>query len=257
MIDINIIRENPNLVREACKKKKSDPSLVDKFLDLDKEWRALVGDTDVLRAKKNNLGKDNIDEAKKIKDNLKEIEARLKVVENERDMVIEQIPNIPFDDVPEGRDENDNVVLREIGDKRNFSDEGFEPGDYLSLAGPLINTDKASEVAGSRFGYLLGDLVLLEFALVRLAFEKLLPHGFIPVIPPVMARPDILKAMGKIKFMEGDDAFYLPKDDLYLVGSSEHTIGPIHIGETIEAKKPPIRYIGFSTCFRREAGSYG
>ena len=99
MIDINIIRENPNLVREACKKKKSDPSLVDKFLDLDKEWRALVGDTDVLRAKKNNLGKDNIDEAKKIKDNLKEIEARLKVVENERDMVIEQIPNIPFDDV--------------------------------------------------------------------------------------------------------------------------------------------------------------
>ncbi|OGY56306.1 MAG: serine--tRNA ligase, partial [Candidatus Colwellbacteria bacterium RBG_13_48_8] len=142
----------------------------------------------------------------------------------------------------------------EVGQKPSFN---FTARDYVGLAGGLIDTERAARVSGSRFGYLLGDLVLLEFALVRLALEKLAPHGFIPVVPPVLIKSEPMRDMGKTKFIEDGDAFYVKEDDLYLVGTAEDTIGPLHMGEVLPGDSLPRRYVGFSTAFRREAGSYG
>jgi len=254
MIDVNLLRESPEKFKKSLELKNGDPALINRFLDLDKDWRDKVTALDKLRALKNTLGSDDRDKSRELKDKEKEYTAEIDILAKEREVIIEQIPNIPAPDVPCGKDESGNVVLREVGERTKFD---FEHKDYMSLAGGLINIEKASEVSGSRFGYILGDLVILEFALVRLAMDKLMPHGFIPVIPPVMIKPEVFRNMGKIKFIEGGDVFYLPEDDLYLAASSEHTIGPFHMNDTFSYKSLPKRYMGFSTCFRREAGSYG
>lgn len=253
MINIELLRKEPQKVKNGIAKKRHNPELVDAFLEIDKKWRELVSAIDATRAEKKLLKQGDAEKGKELKEKVKAFEDQITVLEKERDAIIEQIPNLPAEDVPVGKDDAENIVLREVGKKPEFS---FKPKDYLELCGDWINTESATRVAGSRFGYIMGDLVLLEFALVKLAMDKLLPHGFTPVVPPVMARPEVMKDMGKAKFIGGDDAFYLPKDDLYLVGSSEHTIGPLNMGKTLDVSKP-IRYMGFSTCFRREAGSYG
>ncbi len=254
MIDINFLRNEAEKVKQGIASKKIDSTLVDKFLELDKKWRRDTTELDSLRAKQNKLGKDDIEEAKKIKEEAKKLELEVKDIENERVVILEQIPNVPSKDVPIGKDDTENVVLREVGEKRNFD---FTPLEYLDVAKNLIDTKKASEVASSRFSYIFGDLVLLEFALLKLAFDKLTAKGFIPVVPPVFIKPDVMKGMGKNKFLEEEDVFYISQDDMYLVGSSEHTIGPFHMNEVFDEKDLPRRYIGFSTSFRREAGSYG
>ena len=254
MIDINLLRKQPEKFRKGMELKGSDARFVDKFLEADKSWREKVTGFDALRQEKNKLGEGDREKGKKLKEKEKALTVEIDILAKERDVIVEQIPNPPADDVPIGKDETENIVLREVGEKPKFS---FAPKDYMTLAKGLINTEKASEVSGSRFGYILGDLVSLEFALVKLAMDKLTPHGFIPVIPPVMIKPEVFKGMGKAKFIEAGDAFYLPEDDLYLVGSSEHTIGPMHMNDVLSEKILPRRYMGFSTCFRREAGSYG
>ena len=152
-----------------------------------------------------------------------------------------------------GRDESGNVVLREVGKVPQFK---FEPKDYLALAGAGIDIERAGKVSGTRFGYILGDLPLLEFALVRFVFEKLGKHGFVPIVPPVLIKPEPMIGMGKNKFIADGDAFFIEKDNLYLVGTAEDTIGSMYMGETLEEKALPLRFAGFSTAFRREAGSY-
>lgn len=254
MINIDLLREDPDKFKKALELKQLDKSLVDKFLELDKKWRGKVSELDAIRGEKNKLGEDKREKGRELKEKGKSLGSDIDVLAKERDVILEQIPNVPASDAPVGENDTENVVIKEVGEKTTFN---FEPKDYLALADGLIKIEKASEVAGSRFGYILGDLALLEFALVKLAMDKLLPHGFVPVIPPVMIKPEVMKAMGKVKFIEAGDAFYLPKDDWYLIGSSEHTIGPIHMNETINYKEMPRRYVGFSTCFRREAGSYG
>ncbi len=254
MINIDLVREKPDEVKRGVTSKNLDAGLVDNFLAVDKTWRTKTTEINDLRARQKKLGLAEIEEAKKIKEEIKSLEADLKSLEAERLVILEQIPNLPAADVPVGPDESGNVVLREEGEITNFD---FKPRDYLDIAKNQINIEKASAVASSRFGYIFGDLVLLEFALVKLAMERLLPQGFVPVLPPVMVKPEIMKGMGKIKFLEGKDAFYLPEDDLYLIGSSEHTLGPLHMNETLAEGDLPLRYLAFSTCFRREAGSYG
>jgi len=254
MINIDLLREDPDKFKKALELKQLDKSLVDKFLELDKKWRGKVSELDAIRGEKNKLGEDKREKGRELKEKGKSLGADIDVLAKERDVILEQIPNVPASDVPVGKNDTENVVIKEVGERTIFN---FEPKDYLALADGLVKIEKASEVAGSRFGYILGDLVALEFALVKLAMDKLLPHGFVPVIPPVMIKPEVMKAMGKVKFIEAGDAFYLPEDDWYLVGSSEHTIGPIHMNETLDSKEMPRRYMGFSTCFRREAGSYG
>ena len=164
---------------------------------------------------------------------------------------------MPDDDVPEGKDESEKVVLREEGGRPKFK---FQPKDYLEIAQnlDLIDVERAGKVSGTRFGYLKREAALLEFALVRLAFEALAKEGFIPVVPPVLIKTESMRGMGYIDTeADKEERYSLEKDNLYLVGTSEQSIGPMHKDEILEEKELPKRYAAFSTCFRREAGSYG
>ncbi len=269
MLDINLIREKPDLVKEGVKKKHADPKLVDKFLRLDTDWRAKTKIIDELKAEQNAVTDelkgeqkaDLISKAQLLKQRITDIESERAALASKRDDILSRLPNLPFPDVPVGEDESGNKVAREVGDKPAFSAEGggFKSADYLSLGEKLgiINVKKAAEVSGSRFGYLLGDAALLEFALVDLAIKTLAKEGFTPVVPPVMIKPEVYAGMGRLAGDQKEDKYFLPKDELYLVGSAEHTLGPLQMGEVLREKDLPKRYVGFSTCFRREAGSYG
>lgn len=257
MIDVQIIRNDPGKVRGALTKRGRDAALVDEFLAVDASWRERATALDSLRAELNAFSKErNIESAKKKKEEIKTAEAVCAEFEAKRAGMLEHFPNIPADDAPVGKNDADNTVLREAGKKRGFS---FVPKDYLTIAESLgvIDVKKAAEVSGSRFGYLKGKAALLEFALVQFAMKHLVLKGFTPVIPPVMIRPEPFRGMGRLAADQADERYYLPADDLYLVGSAEHTLGPIHMGETLRAADLPKRYAAFSTCFRREAGSYG
>ena len=254
MLDPNVIRENPDSIKKSLSSRGMDPTLVDGFLRADSTWRELTSKIEGLRARKNKLGKDDQEKARKIKEEARELEAQLKPLEEQREAALLLIPNTPEERVPVGKDESGNVVLRGVGKVPKFK---FEPKDYLTLAGAGIDIERAGKVSGSRFGYILGDLPLLEFALVRLVFEKLSKHGFVPIVPPVLIKPEPMIGMGKNKFIADGDAFFIEKDNLYLVGTAEDTIGSLYMGETLDEKVLPLRFAGFSTAFRREAGSYG
>ncbi len=166
-----------------------------------------------------------------------------------------KLKNKPLPEVPVGKDETENIVLREIGKKPKFD---FIPKDYLALNKHLgwIDIERAGKAVGSRFGYILRDAVLLEFALIRFAFDILNKEGFIPILPPVFLKPEAMRGMGYLDHDE-DEIYHLEKDDLYLIGTSEQAIGAMHMDEIFNGKQLPLRYVGFSSCFRREAGSYG
>lgn len=264
MLDISLIRQQPDTVKEGVAKKKIDPKIVDKFLRLDMEWRAKTAALDQLQAEQNILAREvaskktehAISKAQIIKKRIGELSVELTELDGKRNLLLERFPNIPFDDVPVGKDETENIVVREVGTKPKFT---FEPKDHMTLGESLgiINVRKAAEVSGARFGYLFGGAVLLEFALVKLAFDTLLKEKFVPVVPPVMIRPNVFSGMGRLAGDQKEERYHLQKDDLYLIGSAEHTLGPLHMNEVLETKQLPLRYVGFSTSFRREAGSYG
>ena len=264
MLDINFIRKDPEKVKIGIQNKNIDPKIVDRFLRVDEDWRMKTLAFDQLKAEQNVLNKelardrteDLLSKAQVLKKRVADLTEEYSKLTEKREELMYSFPNIPFDDVPVGKNETENKILKEIGEKPEFS---FEPKDYLSLGEKLgiIDVKKASEVSGSRFGYLFGDGALLELALVHYAFEIIVKHGFVPVIPPVMIKPEVYKGMGRLDADQRDERYFLEKDNLYLVGSSEHTMGPIHMNETFEDKDLPKRYAGFSTCFRREAGSYG
>ena len=264
MLDINLIRENPEQVKEGVKKKGVDPKLVDRFLQFDEKWREEMSALDNLRAEQNELSKKIAEQKKEeflsraqvLKKQISKIEKEKLKFKEKRSETLSQLPNLPFEDIVVGENESDNKVVEEAGDKPDFN---FIPKNYMELGEKLnlINTKKAAEVAGSRFGYLIGDAAVMEFALIRLAFDVLLENDFIPIVPPAMMHPEIMRKMGKGKFIDEKDVFYVNDDDLYLIGSSEHSIGPFHMNEKFEEKDLPVKYAGFSTCFRREAGSYG
>ncbi|OGG36799.1 serine--tRNA ligase [Candidatus Jorgensenbacteria bacterium GWA1_54_12] len=261
MLDINLIREETERVKEGVRRKQISPSVVDEVLSYDIKWRAIVRELDELRSRQKKgssqtLSPESRGELKKLKEEIKRFEEEERTLRAKRDEALQNVPNIPFDDVPEGKDDTENIIEREVGKRPSFD---FEPRDYLTIAENLglIDVKHTAQVAGSRFGYLLRDAALLEFALVKLAFDLAVKEGFTPVVPPVMARPDVMRAMGKGKFLDEHDAFHIAEDDLYLVGSAEHTIGPLHMNEVLDASTLPRRYVGFSTAFRRESGSYG
>ena len=255
MLDIKFIREHPDKVKEGCQKKQVKVD-VDKLLKLDEERRQYLLQIETFRAKQNKLGKSEIREAQEIKAQIKQIEPELEKIKKELSSLMLQIPNLPLDDVPVGKDEKDNVVIKEWGKKPKFQ---FQPKDYLEIAEKLdiIDVKRAAKVSGTRFGYLKREAALLEFALINLTFDTLIKEKFIPVIPPVMLKEAMARGTGYFEAVDKEDAYYLPKDDLYLVGTSEQSIGVMHADEIFEEKALPRRYAGFSTCFRREAGSYG
>lgn len=269
MLDINFIRQNPDMVKKGVAFKNVNPDLIDDFLVLDGKWRELTAKIDNLRAEQKKLGlpagrhgeERKIEEAKEVKEKIKRAEAELNEIEKQRGKILAGLPNLPFDDVPVGKDDKENVVLREEGEKPKFSVEGgFKPKDYLEIAEKLdlIDTERAAKVSGSRFGYIKGQAALLEFALIKLALDTAMKKGFIPIIPPVMLKSEMMEAMGYIdSHKDREETYFLEKDDLYLAATSEQSIGPMHAGEIFSENELPKRYIGFSTCFRREAGSYG
>ena len=256
MLDINFIKENTEKVKKGISKKDYNPNLIDHALKIDQDRRDLIGKTESLRAERNKLGKDDIDKGKKIKEDLKKLEPELDKIEIELKEILYQIPNLPADDVPQGKNESENVEIKKWGELRKFSflpKAHFELGEILDI----IDTQRGSKVSGTRFGYLKNEAVILEFALINLAFENLLKENFIPVIPPAMISLDSMEGMGYLEHGGQENMYLLEKDKMVLVGTAEQSIGPMHKDEILTETELPKRYFGFSSCFRREAGSYG
>ncbi|MFA5355187.1 MAG: serine--tRNA ligase [Candidatus Paceibacterota bacterium] len=266
MLDIKFIRQNPGTVREGARKKNIEVD-TDKILELDRQKRECLQALEDMNAKKNEASKkiagakeDDkkaiIMQMKELDGNNDKLEEKMNAIDGELQNLLMQIPNLPLDSVPVGKDDSENVVEEQIGKKTEFD---FIPKSYMDLGEALdiIDTKRAAKTSGSRFGFLKGNLALMEFAIINLVLEKLTKNGFIPVIPPVMLKPEIAKGMGFLEQGNDEDAYYLPKDDLFLAGTAEQPLGGMHSGEVFEEKDLPRRYVGFSTCFRREAGSYG
>lgn len=256
MLDINFIKENPKKVKEGAKKKGYDPKIVDRVLKVDETRRQLIAEVEKWRQARNKLKKSETKKGKRIKEMLRRLEPDLRAVEEQFQNLLVEIPNLPVDDVPKGKDESENVEMKKWGKPKKLS---FKVRDYQELGEFLdvIDVKTASKVSGTRFGYLKNEAVQLEFALVQFALETLVKEGFIPVVPPVMVKEGMMKGMGYLEHGGEDQAYHLIKDKLYLVGTAEQSIGPMHAGEIFEAKDLPRRYVGFSTCLRREAGTYG
>ncbi len=267
MLDIKFIRQNPDLVKKSAKDKgvKVD---IDRLLEVDKKRREIIQAVEDMRSKKNaaseQIGKTKDEHEKKtiilemqeLDKNNDRLEEDLKNTETEFNELMLQVPNPALDWVPVGKNDEENVEMKKVGKVPKFN---FTAKDYMEIAESfdLIDTKRAAKVAGSRFGYLKGDAVLMEFALVKLAFDTLLKENFVPVIPPVMLKSQMARGMGYLEQADREEAYYLPDDDMYLVGTSEQSIGAMHADEILDEKDLPKRYVGFSTCFRREAGSYG
>ena len=260
MLDIKFIRQNPDKVKEGCRKKQIKVD-IDKLLKLDKKKREYLARVESFRAEQNKLSQqpitdnERLKKAKKLKLKIKNLEKKLVPIEKEFNSLLYQIPNLPLDDVPVGKDESENVVIKEWGKKTKFD---FKPKGYLEIAEnlDLIDVKRAAKVSGTRFGFLKREVALWEFALVNLAFDTLVPEGFVPVVPPVMIKPELFRGMGYLE-RGGEEMYFIEKDNLYLIGTAEQIIGPMHASETFEERELPERYIGFSSCFRREAGAYG
>jgi len=283
MLDIKLIRNNPDKIKEALDKRHVKADL-HKILESDSRRRNLTVELDEARAEQNKRSRGGskeateLEELKKLKEKIKGLGEELKIVEQEFETAMYALPNIPFDEVPTGKDEKENQVLREVGKKPKFD---FEPLSYIDLGEKLdwIDMERGAKVSGARFGYLKHEAPLLEFALINFTLEHLTSRKFIskvvknlsadeagnkpsdkpfiPLVPPVMIKPGAFRAMGKLDPGQEEERYFLPKDELYLIGSAEHTTGSMHWGEILPVENLPHRHIAFSTAFRREAGSYG
>lgn len=283
MLDIDFIRKNTSQVKEAIVQKNLEGEVdVDEILKLDKLYREQLHLVETKRNLRNQLSEDIaqvkdessreelIEEATAVKEDLKDLEVELEDYEAKLEKLLLQVPNAIHPEVPIGEDESDNKVLYKVGEPPVFN---FIPKDHMELgeAMELIDTEISAKVSGSRFNYLKNEAVLLQFALVNYTFDVLTDpkiitkladktgnpsnKTFIPIIPPLMIRGDVAKKMARFSPIE--DRYYFPEDDLMLVGSAEHSIGPMFMDKIIDHKEFPLRFIGYSTAFRREAGSYG
>jgi len=260
MLDINFIRNNPQKVKEGCEKKQIKID-IDELLRLDKEKRKLQGRLDELRAERNKISSQKVQEnllsrAREIKEEIKKIEPRLHELEKKLREILLSLPNLPFDEVPVGKDDSQNLVLRKVGKTPSFK---FSYKNYLELAEKLdlIDVKRAAKISGPRFGFLKKEAVLLQFALINFAFDILTKKGFIPILPPVMLKTEMARGTGYFEATNLEEAYFLPKDNLYLAGTSEQPLIAMHANEIFDEEELPKRYVGYSTCFRREAGSYG
>ncbi len=262
MIDLKDLLKNPEKYKENLRVRgKENINLIDEIIDIKKEINYLIKQRDDINAFINKFSRakpdeKTINEIRNKKEKLKQIEEKIKDLERILEEKLDLIPNIAAKDVPIGKDESENVVIKHYGEIPKFD---FEPLDHIDLGKiyDLIDIERAGKVAGSRFYYLKNEAVLLEFALINFVYDLLLKDGFIPIIPPVFIKEKYYRGMGRLSGDQKEERYYLPKDDLYLVGSAEHTIGPYFTDEILEEKNLPKRFLGFSTCFRREAGSYG
>jgi seryl-tRNA synthetase len=259
VLDLKQIRRDPEPVRAAlARRRDGSAERLDRVLELDERTRALRPDAESLRAKQNEASKaigaakqEGRDAAEEIAA-MQEVARRVKTLNQEladADAELrEALATLPNPPDPTAADED--TVLREVGEA------GATGPDHLEVAGPLIDPEAGARVSGSRFVYLIGDIVLLEFALVRWGMSVLEEHGFTPVIPPVLVREEALYGTGFLPDTE-QQLYRLPDDDLFLVGTSEVPLASLHAGEILDEGVLPLRYAGFSSCFRREAGAAG
>ncbi len=266
MIDLKILRENPDLVRKSQKVRGEDTAVVDQLLEADAKARTAITDFETLRAEQNLLSKSvgaaKGDEKAAILEKAKDLAGRVKAADAKRaqaeeiaNQLLLKIANLIDPKAPIGG-EADFVVIEEVGSPRDFSKEGFEPKDHVEIGKIIkaIDTERGAKVAGSRSYYLTGPGALLEFALVNYAISSATKAGFIPVIPPVLVKPPAMDGTGFLG-QAAENVYHLEEDDVYLVGTSEVPLAAYHMDEIID--NLPIRYAGYSSCFRREAGTYG
>lgn len=283
MLDIKYVRQNPDVIKKVIKDKKREGSVeVDHLLKKDLEVSKLTNELDLLRNKRNIINEKIkttkepdeksilIDKTKLLKEEEHKIESRLRVEKESLEILLMKVPNIYAEDVPLGNSDDDNLVINTWGDKKIFD---FTPLDH-SVIGKnldLIDNETAAIVSGARFTYIKNEAVLLQFALIQLVFNLLTnkkvvgeisnkvgnkyDKPFIPVLPPVIARGDVVKRMDRYDPI--DDRYYFEDDKKMFIGSAEHTLGPMHMDHTFSESDLPLRYLGYSTAFRREAGTYG
>ena len=282
MLDIKFIRENKDIVQAGAKKKRIEID-IEKLIALDdarlQELKAVEDLRSEVNRVSNDIARDQdpalkiqlIEEMRGVKEEIKAKEEKLKATMEEWQKIMLKIPNIPSVDTPEGPDDSGNQVIRSWGEKPQYS---FAPKEHYELGKALkiIDTETAAEVSGSRYAYLKGDLVIMQFALIQMCLEILtneetlkkiaegsnisvIPTSFMPVVPPVFIRPIVQVKMAR--FMTPEEHYMFPNDGLMLIGSAEHTLGSMHMGKIFEEKDLPIRYAGYSTAFRREAGAAG
>ncbi len=281
MLDIQFVRDNPDLVAEKSRQKGYQVD-VSQLLGFDRERRELLQKVEALRRERNDLNSAakgqkpdarQVTAGREIKEKLGVAEHQLDAIELEYLELLKQVPNMPLDTVPVGSSETDNRVAKTVGEQPQFD---FEPKTHWQIgeAKDWIDKQRAAKVSGSRFAYLKGDLVRLQFAIVQFVFETLadaktiaklaagsnleLPATpFAPILPPAMIKTDVFAAMDRLE--PRDDRYQIgePSDDLWLQGSAEHTIGSMHKDEIIDEAQLPLRLVGYSSSFRREAGNYG
>lgn len=279
MLDIRFIRENADKVQESSKQKGYDVS-ISRLLELDEERRSLQQQVDELREQRNtNAAKmkggkpdqASIDEGKQIKVQLAEREKYLNDTDEEYTKLLKAVPNMPSDDVPVGASEDENVEVKVVGEKPEFD---FTPKNHYEIADAKgwLDKERAAKVAGARFAYVMGDMVLLQQAIIQFVMNSLTNEAvmkeiiegaglavstrpFIPVLPPLMIKTEPYDQMDRLQ--PSDDRYKIEGEELWLQGSAEHVLGSMHAGEVFEAEKLPLRYLGFATSFRKEAGTYG
>ncbi len=265
MIDLKRLRENFDEIARAIGRKAPDLDLR-ALVELDESRRALQRKVEEMRSERKALGKSIatvqgpekqrlLEEAKALADQLSELESRLDSETEQLEALLARVPNPPHESVPDGASEEENEVVRVVGKPPEFD---FEPRDQQTLGEQLdvLDLKRGARTAGSRFVYLKRHAALLEFALVDYAIKKALERGFVPVIPPVLVREDAMFGTGFFP-AEKFEFYHVVEDDLFLVGTSEVPLAYLHAGEVLSDADLPLRYAGFSTCFRREAGTYG
>lgn len=281
MLDIRYIRENPDRVTEFSKQKNYEVS-VPRLLELDDKRRELQQQTDELRTERNSIadamkqsgGKPDeasINRGRELKTELATLEEEFRNVDEEFTLILKKIPNIPLEDVPVGASEDENVVAKTVGEKPTFD---FTPQNHYEIAEQRnwIDKERAAKVAGARFAYIKGELVKLQFAVIQHVMNTLTDEHklqeiaaaagvtvsakpFIPILPPLMIRTELYDAMDRLE--PRDDRYKIEDEDLWLQGSAEHVLGSMHADEVFDESQLPLRYLGYATSFRREAGTYG
>jgi seryl-tRNA synthetase len=279
MLDIQFIRDNPELVAEKSKQKGYEVD-IRQLLGFDKERRELLQQVEDLRRQRNEQAthtkgqkpsEEQVKAGRDLKIKLADLEHKLASIEKEYQDLLKQVPNMPLEDVPVGASEEENQVVKTVGEPTKFD---FKPKNHAELAEAKgwLDKERAAKVAGSRFAYLKGDLVQLQFAIIQFVISKLTDsvfldevikendlktsnRPFVPVLPPFLLRTEVYDAMDRLE--PSEDRYKIEGEDLWLQGSAEHVLGSMHADEIIDEKDLPLRYLGYATSFRREAGSYG
>ncbi|MDZ7798377.1 MAG: serine--tRNA ligase [Patescibacteria group bacterium] len=261
MIDIKLIRDNKKEVKHGLEKRGVKPGIIDEIFELDKKIRQFKQRLDELRSEMNNKSGKNLSEEdlkllRHKKGTIKTLEKGLLEYKNDFKEKLLSLPNLPASDVKVGRNDTENEILETKGEKTKFD---FKIKDYLRLAQKLdlIDMERAAKVSGSRFTYLKGDLVKLQYALLSFGLDFLTKKGFSLIVPPLMIKDKIMKGLGYIEGLDEKDKYHFKKDGLYLIGTAEQSLIPLHANEILDKKELPQRYGAFTPAFRREAGSYG